>query len=91
MSVLTINGIPIQSLAQAPAADPGFPSLINPTIREIWESIRAQCVAKYSESVCDALLPVNPIFLPPETETSFFRAPIFWFIVGAVAYRILFR
>lgn len=87
MSILVINGIPRRglALAQSPA------DAINPTIREIWENIRVRCIENYDPSVCNALLPVNPIFLPPETETSFFRAPIFWFLMGAVAYRILFR
>lgn len=84
MSILVINGqLSCFGQVDSPPLD------VNQTIREIYAGIIATCKENYDPNICDALLPVNPIFLPPKTETSFLRAPIFWFLAGALAYRIL--
>lgn len=69
---------------------PADPDGINETIWEKYLAFRQLCVEKYGEGFCTAILPENPIFLPPREESALKKNPLVWMLAGAILYRILF-
>lgn len=74
------------SLGQAPPPPPG-PALSDLSIAERYRQIQQDCIERFGEEFCKAVLPATPIWLPPpERDITTPPFGLSWYVWAAIGF-----